>query len=119
MEKMLFCHLCKLEFDTAEDISLHTCVEIKQEYVDAKLLDNYDVSQNGKVEKILKDSLDSIPSLSPSEKIGGIVCLRCTGNILLGVVNKVLKNKRFVDITQQCFALLSQINFLVNNLNFH
>ena len=66
---MLFCHLCKLEFDTAEDISLHTCVEIKQEYVDAKLLDNYDVSQNGKVEKILKDSLDSIPSLSPSVKI--------------------------------------------------
>ena len=44
---MLFCHLCNLKFDTAEDISLHTCVEIKQEYVDAKLLDNYDVGQNG------------------------------------------------------------------------
>ena len=46
MEKMLFCHLCKLEFDTVEDISLHTCVEIKQEYVDAKLLDNYDVGRD-------------------------------------------------------------------------
>ena len=43
---MFFCHLCKLEFDTAEDISLHTCVEIKQEYVDAKLLDNYDVGRD-------------------------------------------------------------------------
>ena len=87
---MLFCHLCKLEFDTAEDISLHTCVEIKQEYVDAKLLDNYDVGQNGKVEKILKGSLDSIPS--PSVKIqimGGKVCLRCKGKTLLGDVNKL------------------------------
>ena len=53
---MFFCHLCKLEFDTAEDISLHTCVEIKQEYVDAKLLDNFDVGQNGKLEKIFKNS---------------------------------------------------------------
>ena len=92
MEKMLFCHLCKLEFDTAEDISLHTCVEIKQEYVDAKLLDNYDVGQNGKVEKILKGSLDSIPSPSPSVKIqimGGNVSLRCKGKTLLGDVNKL------------------------------
>ena len=37
----------------------------------------------GKVEKILKDSLFSIPSPSPSVKIqiiGGKVCLRCKGN---------------------------------------
>ena len=36
----------------------------------------------GKVEKILKGSLDSIPSPSPSVKIpiiGGKVCLRCKG----------------------------------------
>ena len=41
-----------------------------------------------KVEKILKGSLDSIPSPSPSGKIqimGGKVCLRCKGKILLGV----------------------------------
>ena len=47
-----------------------------------------------KVEKILKGSLDSIPS--PSMKIqtmGGNVCLRCKGKTLLGVVNKFLKTK--------------------------
>ena len=44
-----------------------------------------------KVESILKGSLDSIPSPSPSVKIqirGGKVCLRCKGKTLLGVVNK-------------------------------
>ena len=49
-----------------------------------------------KVEKILKGSLDQIPSLSPSVKIqimGGKVCLRCKGKTLLGVVNKLLKTK--------------------------
>ena len=47
-----------------------------------------------KVEKILKNSLDSIPS--PSVKIqiiGGKVCLRCKDKTLLGVVNKLLKTK--------------------------
>jgi hypothetical protein len=28
-------------------------------------------------------------------------------------------NKKFIDITQQCFALLPQVNFATNNLNFH
>ena len=42
----------------------------------------------------------------------------CKGKILLGVVNKLLK-KKIVDITQQCFALLPQVNFPANNLNFH
>ena len=49
-----------------------------------------------KVEKILKGSLDSIPSPSPSVKIqimGGKVCLRCKGKTLLIVVNKLLKTK--------------------------
>ena len=49
-----------------------------------------------KVEKILKGSLDSIPSPSPLVKIqimGGKVCLRCKGKTLLGVVNKLLKVK--------------------------
>ena len=49
-----------------------------------------------KVEKILKGSLDSIPSPSPSMKIqimGGKVCLRCKGKTLLGIVNKLLKAK--------------------------
>ena len=50
----------------------------------------------GKVEKILKGSLDSIPSPLPSVKIqimGGKVCLRCKGKTLLSVVNKLLKTK--------------------------
>ena len=49
-----------------------------------------------KVEKILKGSLDSIPSPSPSVKIkimGGKDCLRCEGKTLLGVVNNLLKTK--------------------------
>jgi len=47
-----------------------------------------------KVEKILKGSLDSIPS--PSVKIqimGGKVGLRCKDKTLLGIVNKLLKTK--------------------------
>ena len=32
---------------------------------------------------------------------------------------QTFESKTFVDITQQCFALLLQINFPVNNLNFH
>ena len=49
-----------------------------------------------KVEKILKGSLDSIPSPSPSMKIqimGGKFCLRCESKTLLGVANKLLKTK--------------------------
>jgi hypothetical protein len=49
-----------------------------------------------KVEKILKGSLDFIPSPSLSMKIqimGGKVYLRCKGNTLLGLFNKLLKTK--------------------------
>ena len=49
-----------------------------------------------KVEKILKGSLDSIPSPSSLVKIqimGGKVCWRCKGKTLLGNVKKVLKTK--------------------------
>ena len=49
-----------------------------------------------KVEKILKGSLDSIPSPLPSVKVqimGGKVCLRSKGKTLLCVVNKLLKTK--------------------------
>ena len=49
-----------------------------------------------KVERILKGSFDSIPSPSPSVKIQireGKVFLRCNGNTLLGVVNKLLITK--------------------------
>ena len=49
-----------------------------------------------KVERILKGSLDSIPSTSPLAKIqimGGKVCFWCKGKTLLGVVKKLLKTK--------------------------
>jgi hypothetical protein len=49
-----------------------------------------------KVEKILKGSLDLIPSPTPSVKtqiMGRKVCLRCKGKTLLGDMNKILKTK--------------------------
>ena len=52
---------------------------------------SYKIQLVCKVEKILKGSLDSIPSPSPSMKIqiiGRKVCLKCEGKTLLGVVNK-------------------------------
>ena len=50
----------------------------------------------GKIEKVLKGSLDSIPSPLPSLKIqimGGKIGLMCEGKTLLGIVNKLLKTK--------------------------
>ena len=49
-----------------------------------------------KVEKILKGSIDLISPPSPSVKIqiiDGKISLRCKGKTLLGVVNKLLKQK--------------------------
>ena len=51
--------------------------------------------------------------------MGRKVCLMCQGKTLLGIANKLFKTKSFVDITQQCFALLPQVKFPPNNLNFH
>ena len=53
-----------------------------------------------KVENILKGSLDSILSL-------------------VGCCQQTFENKKFVDITQQCFALLPYEKFPANDLNFH
>ena len=67
----------------------------------------------GKVEKILKGSLDSILSPSPSVKIqimGSKICLRCKGETLLGVVNKLLKTKILLTTTSNVSPLhLKQI----------
>ena len=55
-----------------------------------------------KVEKILKGSLDSILSPSPSVKIqimGKKTSLRCKGETLLGVVNKLLKTKSLLSLS--------------------
>ena len=80
--------------------------------------------RTGNVEKILKGSLDSIPSPSLSVKIqivNGKVCLRCKGKTLLGVVNKLLNTKSLLTSPSNvyCFALLPQVNFPANYLNFH
>ena len=68
-----------------------------------------------KVEKILKGSLDSIPSPSPSVKIqimGGKICLRCRGKILLGgVVNNLLKTKKLLTTPSNVLPLYLEPTF--------
>ena len=69
------------------------------------------------VQKILKGSLDSIPSASPSVKIQIMcwkVCLRCKGKTLLGVVNKLLKTK--ILLTSPSNVLPYQLNTMRTNL---
>ena len=64
-----------------------------------------------KVEKILKGSLDLIPS--PSVKIqimGGRVCLMCKGKTLLGVVNKLLKTKKLLHPAMFCLITSSKVS---------
>ena len=60
------------------------------------------------VEKILKGSLNSFSSPSPSLKIqimGGKVCLRCKGKTLLGIVNKLLKIKSLLTMSSNVLPL--------------
>ena len=79
------------------------------------------IQNDNKVEKMLKGSLDLIPSPSPSVQIqimGGKLCLRCKGKKLLNV-QQTFENKNFVDNSRQCFVLLPQVNFPANNLNLH
>ena len=83
-----------------EYIDLHHCLPVNLDVkASANRHSNYwwkKVIDKSKVEKILKGSLDLIPSPSPSVKIqimGGKVCLRCKGKTLLGIVNKLLKTK--------------------------
>ena len=62
----------------------------------------------GKVENILKGSLDSISSPSHSVKIqimGGKVCLRCKGKIMLGIVNKLFVFKSLLAMTSNVLPL--------------
>jgi hypothetical protein len=64
-----------------------------------KILNHFDNELTFKVEKILKGSLDSIPSPSLSVKIqimGGKVCLRCKRKYCWPLSKKLLKTKKFV-----------------------
>ena len=78
-------------------------------------------SDMGKVEKILKGSLDSIPSPSPSMEIQnmvGKVCLRCKGKTFLGAAPSTnFLNKKFVDITQQLKYFEFSLKVKVMGLN--
>ena len=71
-EQIASCLLCQSTFSNHEELFVHSCEQIK---VETNELED-------KVEKVLKGSLDSIPSPSHSVKIqilGGKVCLRCKG----------------------------------------
>ena len=60
------------------------------------------------VEKMLKGTLDLIPSPSPSVKIqimGGKVCLWCKGKTLLGVVNNLFVFKRLLTMPSNVLPL--------------
>jgi hypothetical protein len=48
--------------------------------------------------------------------MGGKVCLRYKGKTLLGIVDKFLKTKSLM--TSPSNALLHQVNFPANDLNF-
>ena len=74
----------------------------------------------GKVENILKGSLDSISSPLHTVKIqimAGKVCLKSKGRTLLCQQTFCFQN--FVDNAQQCFAFTPQANFPAHNLTFH
>ena len=78
---------------------LHWNVRKKQKAIDE--LSDLTRSSSGKVEKILKGSLDLIQSSSLSVKIqiiGGKVCLRCKGKTLLEV-----QKQKFAGRCQQTF----------------
>ena len=72
-----------------------------------------------KVEKILKGSLDSIPSPSLSVKIQIMSLLEVWKQNIAGNCQQTFENKKFDDIAQQWFALLLQAYFPANNLNIH
>ena len=77
------------------------------------------MKENPKVEKILKGSLNLVPSPFTSmttQIMGGKVFLRCEGKTLLDVVSKLFISK-FVDNAQQCFAFTPQANFPAHSLN--
>ena len=65
-------------------------------------------------------SLKSIPShhLSSQFKLWAGKFAWGVQNIA-GCCQQTLENKMFVDITHQCFVLLSQVNYPANNMNFH
>ena len=76
---------------------------------------------SSKVEKILKGSFEFDPitfTFSKNSNYGRESFLEVQKQNIVGHCQQTFENKKFVDITQQCFALLPQVDFPVNNLNF-
>ena len=64
-----------------------------------------------KVEKILKCSLDSIPSSSVKIQImGRKICLRCKGKTLMGIVNKLFVFKSSLTATSNVLPLCLKLS---------
>ena len=62
----------------------------------------------------VKGCLDLIPSPSPSVKIqimGGKVCLRCKGKTLLGGVDKLLRTKTLLTLTNNVLSYYLKLTF--------
>ena len=65
-ENIYCCQLCHSEFESEEDLSLHRCIEIKQEFQESKVLDIYNVGQNGNLdlsEEFLSSILKQVDNL--------------------------------------------------------
>ena len=52
-------------------------------------------------------------------KPNAVVGIRSWSHFFYQCCQQTFDNKIIVDITQQCFALLPQVNFPTNNLNCH
>ena len=74
---------------------------------------------NTKNIKILKGSLVLITfTFSENSNYGRESLLEVERQNIARLCQQTFENKKFVDITQQCFAFLPQVNFPANNLNF-
>ena len=73
------CQLCQSEFESEEDLSVHRCIEIKQEFQESKVLDTYDVGQNGNLdlsEEFLSSILKQVDNLCDAIQRGDSIIER-------------------------------------------
>ena len=75
---------------------------------------------SAKVEKILKGSLDLIPSpFSENSNYGRESLLHVLRQNIAGQCQQAFCFQKFVDNAYRCFAFTPQANFPAHNLNFH
>jgi len=70
---------------------------------------------------LFRRDLFALDSLLDGVFLAQLVMATCSfqESVIAGRCQQTFAYKRFVDITQQCFAILPQVNFPANNLNFH